>query len=103
MSKLPWSHNNLLLDKIRQNPEEKCLENGWSHAVLDYQIDLQLYERQAISDKLTKFENKFSSPQSGLARDIIKAPYIFELEGIKENAVEKDIENAMMEKIIKGK
>ena len=63
------------------------------------EIDLQLYERQAISEKLTNFENKLPIPQSELARDVIKDPYIFELEGIKENAAEKDIENAMMEKI----
>lgn len=104
LAKLPWSHNNLLLDKIkelnvREWYAEKCFENGWSHTVLDHQIDLQLYERQAISEKLTNFENKLPIPQSELARDVIKDPYIFELEGIKENAVEKDIENAMMEKI----
>ena len=104
LAKLPWSHNNLLLDKVkelnvREWYAEKCFENGWSHTVLDHQIDLQLYERQAISDKLTNFENKLPIPQSELARDVIKDPYIFELEGIKENAVEKDIENAMMEKI----
>lgn len=104
LAKLPWSHNNLLLDKIkelnvREWYAEKCFENGWSHTVLNHQIDLQLYERQAISEKLTNFENKLPIPQSELARDVIKDPYIFELEGIKENAVEKDIENAMMEKI----
>lgn len=104
LAKLPWSHNNLLLDKIkelnvREWYAEKCFENGWSHTVLDHQIDLQLYERQAISEKLANFENKLPIPQSELARDVIKDPYIFELEGIKENAIEKDIENAMMEKI----
>lgn len=104
LAKLPWSHNNLLLDKIKElNVREwyakKCFENGWSHTVLDHQIDLQLYERQAISEKLTNFENKLPIRQSELARDLIKDPYIFELEGIKENAVENDIENAMMEKI----
>ena len=104
LAKLPWSHNNLLLDKVkelhvREWYAEKCFENGWAYSVLDHQIDLQLYERQAISDKLTNFENKLPIPQSELARDVIKDPYIFELEGIKENAVEKDIENAMMEKI----
>ena len=38
-------------------------------------------------------------PQSELAKDVIKDPYIFELEGIKEEAIEKDIEKAMMERI----
>ena len=101
---MPWTHNCILLEKVKDDNirnwyAEKCIENGWAKTVLDHQIDLQLYERQAISDKLTNFENKLPILQSELARDVIKDPYIFELEGIKENAVEKDIENAMMEKI----
>lgn len=104
VAKLPWTHNCILLEKVKDEDirnwyAEKCIENGWAKTVLDHQIDLQLYERQAISYKLTNFENKLPIPQSELARDVIKDPYIFELEGIKENAVEKDIENAMMEKI----
>lgn len=104
LAKLPWSHNNLLLDKVKELNvrkwyAEKCYENGWSYTVLDHQIDLQLYERQAISEKLTNFENKLQISQSELAIDVIKDPYIFELEGIKESTNEKDIENAMMEKI----
>ena len=104
LAKLPWSHNNLLLEKIkdlnvREWYAEKCFENGWAHSVLDHQIDLQLYERQAITEKLTNFKEKLPISQSELARDVIKDPYIFELEGIKEEAIEKDIENAMMERI----
>ena len=104
LAKLPWSHNNLLLDKVKELNvrkwyAEKCIENGWSYTVLDHQIDLQLYERQAIAKKLTNFENKLPAMQSELARDVIKDPYIFELEGIKEEVIEKDIENAMIEKI----
>lgn len=104
LAKLPWSHNMLLLEKIkdlnvRKWYANKCIENGWSHTVLDHQIDLQLYERQALPNKLTNFDDKLPIAQSELARDVIKDPYIFELEGIKEEAVEKDIENAMMERI----
>lgn len=104
VAKLPWTHNCILLEKIKNDEirnwyAEKCIENGWSKTVLDHQIDLQLYERQSLAEKLTNFENKLPTPQSELARDVIKDPYIFELEGIKENAIEKDIENAMMERI----
>lgn len=104
VAKLPWTHNCILLEKIKDDNvrnwyAEKCLENGWAKTVLDHQIDLQLYERQAIADKLTNFKDKLPITQSELARDVIKDPYIFELEGIKEEAVEKDIENAMMERI----
>lgn len=104
VAKLPWTHNCILLDKIKDDKirnwyAEKCIENGWAKTVLDHQIDLQLYERQALAEKLTNFENNLSTSQSELARDVIKDPYIFELEGIKEKSIEKDIENAMMERI----
>ena len=104
VANLPWTHNCILLEKVKDENirnwyAQKCLENGWSKVVLDHQIDLQLYERQAIADKLTNFNDKLPISQSELARDVIKDPYIFELEGIKEEAVEKDIENAMIEKI----
>ena len=105
LAKLPWSFNCLLIDKVDDIDKrvwyaEKCIENGWSHVVLDHQIDLNLYERQADSaKKLTNFNDRLPSPQSELSRDIIKDPYIFELVGLKEKIVEKDIENAMLEQI----
>lgn len=104
LAKLPWSHNMLLLDKvkdleIRKWYAEKCFENGWSHTVLEHQIDSGVYERQVLAEKLTNFNEKLPLPQSELARDIMKDPYIFELEGIKDDYIEKDIENAMLEKI----
>lgn len=104
VAKLPWSHNIILIDKvkdinIRKWYAEKCYENGWKKTVLSHQIDLGLYERQALAQKLTNFDNKLPLIQSELARDIMKDPYIFELEGIKEDYIERDIENAMLERI----
>ena len=45
-----------MIDRIANLEErvwyaEKCMENGWSHVVLEHQIDLKLYERQADSSK----------------------------------------------------
>lgn len=104
LAKLPWSHNYLLIERIKDINirlwyAEKCFENGWAHSVLDYQIDLKLYERQALSNKLTNFDKTLPLVQSELAKNIMKDPYIFELENIKERVQEKEIENAMMEKI----
>ena len=104
LSNLPWSHNMLLLEKIkdfeiRKWYADKCLENGWSHTVLEHQIDSGVYERQVLAEKLTNFNEKLPLTQSELARDVMKDPYIFELEGIKDDYIEKDIENAMLEKI----
>ena len=78
---------------------EKCLENGWSQTVLIHQIDSNLYQRQKESVKLSNFENKIPLFQSEMAKEMMKDPYIFELSNLKENAVEKDIEDAMLERI----
>lgn len=104
LAKLPWSHNYLLIEKIKNKEirlwyAERCLQNGWSYSVLNHQIELKLYNRQVSSTKLTDFEDKLSITQSELAKNIIKDPYIFELENIKEKIYEKDVENAMLEKI----
>lgn len=50
LAKLPWSHNYLLIEKIKDINirlwyAEKCFKNGWSKVVLVHQIDLRLYER----------------------------------------------------------
>ena len=104
LAKLPWSHNMLLLEKVKDIDTRiwyanECMKNGWTHIVLEHQVDSRVYERQALAEKLTNFNEKLPSIQSELARDIMKDPYIFELEGIKEDYIEKDIENAMLEKI----
>lgn len=105
VAKLPWTHNTILIDKVKNIDErlwyaEKALDNGWSKIVLDHQIDLKLFERQANnSKKFTNYDEKLPNIQGELAIDMIKDPYIFELAEIKERAVEKDIEDAMTEKM----
>lgn len=105
VAKLPWTHNCILIDKVEQIEKrfqyaEKTLENGWSKIVLDHQIDLELYERQADNNKkLTNFSKKLPAVQGELAIDVIKDPYIFELSGLSERLTEKNLENKMIEKI----
>lgn len=105
LAKLPWSFNCLLIDKIKEENKriwyaEKCIENGWSYVVLDHQIDLLLYERQANKEnKLANFKNQLNPIQSELAIEMMKDPYIFELTGLKEKILEKDIEIAMIENV----
>lgn len=102
---LPWTHNYILLEKVKNNEErmwyaEECLKNGWSKAVLIHQIELKLYNRKKLSNKMTNFNKKFNSiNNNNLAIEIMKDPYIFELEGLKDNYAEKELENKMIEKI----
>lgn len=101
---ISWSQNCILVDKIEDIDKrvwhaKQIIENGWSKTVLSHQIDLKLYERQALPEKMTNSNDKLPIAQSEFARDMIKDPYIFELANIGKRAKERDIENAMLERI----
>ena len=55
---------------------DKCIENGWSRDILVHQIEMKLYQRQAIGAKADNFERTLASSQSELARETLKNPYI---------------------------
>lgn len=62
-------------------------------------LDSNLYQRQKENIKLSNFEDKIPLRQSEMAKAMMKDPYIFELSNLKENAIEKDIEESMLERI----
>lgn len=105
-AQIPWSHNVALLDKVK-NPDirkwymEKAIENGWSHSVLIHQIESNLYERQAIADKVSNFERRLPTSQSELAMQTMKDPYVFDFIPFKEDMVERDIEKALVKDVTK--
>jgi len=103
-AQIPWSHNCLIMDKVKTHEKrkwyiEKTIENGWSHSVLTHQIESGLYERQAIAEKISNFENRLPAPQSELAIQTMKDPYIFDFIPFKEDMLEKDIEQALVKDI----
>lgn len=91
-AQIPWSHNVAILDKVKGEKQRewyirKTAENGWSHNVLIHQIESGLYERQAIADKISNFESRLASPQSELAVQTMKDPYIFDFIPFKEDKI----------------
>ena len=73
----------------------------WSHNVLIHQIESGLYERQALAEKISNFETRLASPQSELAVQTMKDPYIFDFIPFREDMVERDIENALVKDVTK--
>lgn len=94
------------MDKIA-NPEErkwyieKSAQNGWSRNVLVHQIESGLYQRQVLADKVTNFENRLPSPQSELAAQTMKDPYVFDFISFREDMLERDIEQALVRDVTK--
>lgn len=104
VAKLPWTHNIMLIEKIKDKNvrfwyANEAANGNWSKVVLDHQIDMNLYERKALSNKNNNFENTLVEPLSDLANDLQKDPYIFNLPLLKEKYVEKELEEAMIERI----
>lgn len=106
VAQIPWGHNLVLLDKVSE-PEERrwylatCQKNGWSRSVLIHQIESGLYQRQVLADKVSNFERRLPSPQSELAVQTMKDPYIFDFIPFQEDMMERDIEQALVRDVTK--
>ena len=105
-AQIPWSHNIAIIEKVK-DPEQriwyiqKTAENGWSHNVLIHQIESGLYQRQVLVDKVSNFERRLPSPQSELAAQTMKDPYVFDFIPFREEMLERDIEKALVRDVTK--
>ena len=103
-AQITWTHNVLLLDKIKDIEIRKwyineTVKNGWSVNILEMQINSKLYERQVISEKVSNFQNTLPDIQSDLAMQTMKDPYLFDFISLKGKVKELEIENAMIDRI----
>ena len=106
VAQIPWGHNIVLLDKVADMDErkwyiKKSAENGWSRNVLVHQIESGLYQRQVLTKKVTNFEHRLPSPQSELAVQTMKDPYVFDFIPFREDMLERDIEQALVRDVTK--
>ncbi|MEN8255867.1 MAG: PDDEXK nuclease domain-containing protein, partial [Verrucomicrobiota bacterium] len=81
VAKLPWGHHISLMEKVKDLPTRywymtAVIEQGWSRDVLTAMIKSNAYERQGAA--VTNFESHLPAPQSNLAREVLKDPYIFD-------------------------
>jgi len=104
VAQIPWGHNLVILSKIQDHEEalfyvQKTIENNWSRAVLTHQIEGGLFKRKGKA--VTNFKATLPAPQSDLAKQTLKDPYNFDFLTIREKHDEKELENALVEQIIK--
>jgi predicted nuclease of restriction endonuclease-like (RecB) superfamily len=102
VAQIPWGHNVRILDALAA-PEERewyarqTIEHGWSRNVLLHQIESGLYRRQGQA--LTNFERTLPAPQSELAQQLLKDPYTFDFLTLGEDALERDLERGLLERV----
>lgn len=96
---IPWSHNILLMEKIREIGArkwyiQKTIENGWSRDVLRLMISNNAFKRQGHA--VSNFKIALPSPQSDLVQQALKDPYVFDFLTLTEPFQERELETGLM-------
>jgi len=104
LAQITWYHNLALLEKLKHKNERlwharAAVENGWSRNILVHQIDTDLFARQGQA--ITNFDRTLPSPQSDLAKQLLKDPYNFDFLTLSADAQERDLERGLLERLRK--
>lgn len=101
-AQLPWRHNQQLLDKL-DNAElrlwyaAEALSQGWSRDILAFQIERRLHERAGKA--ISNFGETLPEPDSDLAQQATRDPYLFDFLSTTQRRVERDIEQGLVEHV----
>ena len=99
---IPWGHNIAIISKCK-NAEEaafyihKTVEHNWSRSVLVHQIESGLHSREGKA--ITNFSTTLAKPQSDLAQQTLKDPFIFDFLTLRNEFDEKELEKGLIEHI----
>ena len=101
---IPWGHTIILIERVKNLEArfwymQQSLQNGWSREVLAAMIKSQTFERQGKA--VTNFETYLPNPQSELAKQVLKDPYIFDFMTIAEPFAERELETELVKHIEK--
>lgn len=101
-SPLPWKHYIRALEKVKEAEPRawylrSAYEHGWSRAILEHQIDTDLYGRQGKA--ISNFAATLPPPKSDLAQQILKDPYNFDFLTLGPDAQERHLERGLLEHV----
>jgi predicted nuclease of restriction endonuclease-like (RecB) superfamily len=104
LAQISWYHHITLLNKVKGKEERlfyvsETHKNGWSRDVMVAQIDSNYYIRKGKA--ISNFSSALSSPQSDLAQQMTKDPYIFDFLALTDQCQEKELENALTNHVMK--
>jgi predicted nuclease of restriction endonuclease-like (RecB) superfamily len=95
LAQIPWGHNILLMEKFKDLPirlwyAQQVIVNGWSRDVLTSMIKNRAHERQGAA--VTNFADQLPLPQSEMAQELLKDPYVFDFLTLTEPFQERELE-----------
>ena len=96
---LPWGHHLLLMEKLKDGETrhwymQATLTNGWSRNVLQMQIETSAHARQGRAT--SNFALRLPLPQSDLAQQALKDPYLFDFLTMAEPFRERELETGLI-------
>ncbi len=99
VSQISWAHNILLIQQVKDLSTriwymKQTIEEGWSRDVLGLMIKSDAHKRQG--EAVTNFQERLPSPQSDLARQLLKDPYIFDFLTLEEPFHERELETGLV-------
>jgi predicted nuclease of restriction endonuclease-like (RecB) superfamily len=102
VARLPWGHVTVLLDKLDDQATRDwyaaaSVENGWSRAVLLNQIKNATHRRVGAAP--SNFADRLEPAESELARELAKDPFVFDFLGLSGPVAERELEQALMDRI----
>lgn len=102
VAQLPWGHNVILIQMVKELPirlwyAQQALEHGWSRNVLFLQIRSRAHERQGKA--VTNFSRTLPPPQSDLATQLLKDPYVFDFLALEKPFHERELETGLLRHI----
>ncbi|MCX6017652.1 MAG: PDDEXK nuclease domain-containing protein, partial [Chloroflexi bacterium] len=99
VGQLPWGHNIVLLTRLKTLEQRlayarRAVEHGWSRSALGMHIERRLLEREGQA--VTNFDVRLPKPQSDLARESLKDPYVFDFLALADGFHEKELESGLI-------
>jgi predicted nuclease of restriction endonuclease-like (RecB) superfamily len=101
---IPWGHNMLIIQKIKDEKERKYYlkttnDMAWSRAVLLNQIKADAYQRHLVAPKQNNFDKVLPVHLSEQANEALKSEYNLDFLGITAPILERKLENKLIENI----
>ncbi len=96
---LPWGHHFVLIEKVKDRDVrawyvENAVSQGWSRDVLAAMVKSQAHARQGGA--VTNFTEQLPPPQSDLARQALKDPYVFDFLTLDAPFRERELEAGLL-------
>jgi predicted nuclease of restriction endonuclease-like (RecB) superfamily len=102
LTKIPWGHNIAIISKCKAVKEALCyvqatIAHNWSRSVLVHQIESGFCKREGKA--ASNFAVTLPKPQSDLAAQTLKDPYVFDFLTITDDYKERELESALIKHI----